>query len=126
MDLKGYFDRAKGTGVLATSDKEGKVNVALYARPHVNEDKSISFIMADRLSHANLQENEQAAYIFTEDGRGYEGKRLILKKLSEDTDPEKIEALRRRPLKKVCKGNYDEKRFLVTFEIVEERPLVGS
>lgn len=125
MELKNYFENTKGLGVLATSDKTGKVNVAIYARPHIGDNNTVSFIMADRLSHSNLQENEQAAYIFTEEGNGYKGKRLYLKKLSEDTDPDKIASLRRRPLPKSCEAGDGEKRFLVTFELVEERPLVG-
>ena len=126
MELKEYFETVKGLGVLATSDKDGKVNVAIYARPHIGDDKSVSFIMADRLSHANLQDNGHAAYIFTEEGSGYQGKRLILKMVKEETDVEKITALRRRPLPKFCEGEETDIRFLVTFVIVEERPLVGK
>jgi hypothetical protein len=46
MDLKGYFESANGLGVLATADQQGKVNVAVYARPHVVDDKTIALIMA--------------------------------------------------------------------------------
>ena len=34
MNLADYFENAKGVGVLATADAEGRVNVAVYARPH--------------------------------------------------------------------------------------------
>jgi len=34
MKLKEYFEQAEGSGVLATADAHGKVNVAIYARPH--------------------------------------------------------------------------------------------
>jgi hypothetical protein len=34
MNLKDYFENAKGLGVLATADADGKVNWAVYARPH--------------------------------------------------------------------------------------------
>ena len=34
MDLKAYFDQAKGHGVLATADASGRVNQAIFARPH--------------------------------------------------------------------------------------------
>ena len=56
-DLKDYFENKKGTGVMATSEKEGKVNAAIYSRPHFLEDGSIAFIMRDRLTHHNLQSN---------------------------------------------------------------------
>lgn len=50
-ELMAYFENAKGLGVIATSDKEGKVNAAVYSRPHFLEDGSLAFIMRDRLTH---------------------------------------------------------------------------
>ena len=64
MNLKMYFDETKGMGVLSTSDGDGHVNAAVYARPHVMEDGKLAFIMQDRLSHHNLQTNPHAAYLF--------------------------------------------------------------
>jgi hypothetical protein len=74
MDLKPYFEQTKGHGVLATADASGRVNVAIFARPHVMEDKSVAFIMPRRLTHNNLQSNPQAAYLFLEAGPGYKNK----------------------------------------------------
>ncbi len=34
MNLSDYFDNTKGYGVLATADSSGKVDAAVYARPH--------------------------------------------------------------------------------------------
>ena len=33
MNLADYFEKVKGTGVLGTADSEGKVDLAIYARP---------------------------------------------------------------------------------------------
>jgi hypothetical protein len=55
MDLKEYFNDTKGVGVLATSDADGKVDAAIYARPHFMEDGTLAVIMRDRLTHHNLQ-----------------------------------------------------------------------
>ena len=55
--LKDYFENTNGVGVMATADKEGKVNTAVYSRPHFLEDGSVAFIMRDRLTHHNLQSN---------------------------------------------------------------------
>jgi hypothetical protein len=57
MKLKEYFAVTKGRGVLATSDSEGRVDAAVYARPHILDGETIAFIMADRLTHQNLQSN---------------------------------------------------------------------
>ena len=125
MDLQVYFEKTKGTGVLATADSSGKVDVALYARPHVLEDGTIAFIMADRLTHHNLQSNPQAAYLFTETQGMYQGKRLFLKKLSEEKNTERLKALRRSCLCNEEKESDGKDRFLVIFKLEKELPLVG-
>lgn len=55
MELKDYFESTKGTGVMATADGDGKVDAAIYARPHFMEDGTLAVIMRDRLTHNNLQ-----------------------------------------------------------------------
>ena len=42
-------------GALANSDDKGKFDVAIYAKPHIMDDWTIAFIMADGLTHQNLQ-----------------------------------------------------------------------
>ena len=128
MRLNEYFDSARGVGVLATADADGKVNVAVYSRPHFLEDdeQQVAFIMADRLSHDNLQGNPHAAYLFIEEGEGYVGRRLSLTKLREETDMEKIRAIRRRNLPPASEASKDEQRYLVHFRVDNVRPLVGA
>jgi len=124
MELKDYFEQKNGFGVLSTSDAEGRVNSAVYSRPVSYENDSIAFIMTNRKSYANIQQNPKAAYLFVEDGAGYKGKRLSLTKTKETEDQELIESLRRR--------FYSEKQeqamsplHLVYFRVENERPLVG-
>jgi hypothetical protein len=128
MKLHEYFENAKGIGVLATADAEGRVDAAIYARPHFleDDDQHVAFIMADRLSHRNLQSNPHAAYLFVEEGDDYAGKRLHLTMLREETDPEKIRAIRRRNVRPECDGDEAEKRYLVHFQVDKVRPLVGE
>ena len=57
-----------------------------------------SFIMANRLTHDNVGHNPSAAYLFIEEGEGYVGKRLSLTVMGEETDLEKIKAIRRRSI----------------------------
>ena len=38
MQMKDYFENTEGTGVMSTADGQGKVDAAIYARPHVTED----------------------------------------------------------------------------------------
>jgi hypothetical protein len=124
MDLRIYFDNAKGHGVLATSDDQGRVNMAIFSRPHVFEDQTIAFIMPQRLTHSNLQSSRHAAYLFMEDGQGYKGKRLYLTKIKEEQDTELLRSLRRRifPPGQEKPGP----RFLVFFQVDKILPLIGA
>jgi hypothetical protein len=107
---------------MATADADGKVDAAIYARPHFMEDGTIAMIMRDRLTHHNLQSNPHATYLFMEDGPGYKGKRLFLTKVREEQDSELLYSLRRRQYK----DDKEEAKFLVFFELEKELPLVGA
>jgi hypothetical protein len=120
--LKEYFENTKGMSVIATADSEGKVNMAIYSRPHFLEEGSLAFIMRDRLTHDNLQTNPHAAYLFVEEGPGYKGKRLHLTKIKEEENSERIETLARRHYTKGMDGS----RFLVVFKVDKVLPLVGA
>ena len=128
MGLQEYFESAKGIGVLATADADGKVNVAIYSRPHFPEgdDQEVAFIMNDRLSHDNVEANPHAAYLFVEETHGYVGKRLFLTKTREETDRDKIQSIRRRNLPPECSEGETKKRFLVHFHVDGIRPLIGT
>ncbi len=122
MSLANYFDNVKGVGVLGTADSEGKVDLAIYARPHIIDAGTVAFIMRDRLSHRNVSANPHAAYLFLEDTEGYNGLRMHLTKTAEETDPKKIEALRRRS--RIAEDFAAPDAFLVYFKVDEVRSLV--
>ena len=124
MSLREYFENTSGTGVLATADGDGRVDAAIYSRPHILEDGTAAFIMHDRLTHANLAGNPRAAYLFIEDGRGYRGVRLFLTKVREEEEGE----LKKRLLEET-RAPFDEllqgRTFAVVFRIDGELPLIG-
>ena len=124
MDLKKYFEENKGTGIIATSDDRGKVNMAVYSKPHFMGNDEIAFIMTDKLTHHNLQSNSSAAYLFKEEGDGYNGKRLYLTRLREEKDSELLYSIRSKKYKEGRKD--DGPRFLVFFKIDKVLPLIGE
>ena len=124
MTLYDYFENTAGTGVFATADGKGNVDIAVYARPHVIDENTVAFIMNERLSYKNLSSNPKAAYLFLEKEPGYKGKRLYLAKTREETDVELIESMRRRKTDKYQES--DLKKYLVYFRIEKIRPLVGE
>ena len=122
MKLSEYFESTKGYGVLATADSAGKVDAALYARPHFMDEETVAFIMTDRLTHQNLQSNPSAAYLFMETGEKASGKRLFPTKIKEEKDSDLLFAIRRKSY-----GDEDHKElYLVHFKIDKVLPLIGA
>jgi hypothetical protein len=122
MDHKEYFENTEGSGILSTADGNGRVDAAIYARPHFMDDGTIALIMRDRLTHYNLQSNPHACYMYIEKGPGYKGKRFFLTRVREEQDSELLQSLQRRQYI----NEKDESKFLVFFKIDKELPLVGS
>ena len=122
MDLKDYFSNKKGLGILSTADSTGKVNSAVYSRPHFLGDDQVSFIMRDRLTRANLKSNPNANYMFVQRTEGLSGLRINLHKLSESNDQQQIAKLSRRK----TSSESEEKRYLVTFRVEKILSLIGG
>lgn len=107
MNSAEYFESVEGVGVLATAGTDGAVTAAVYARPRFISADQVAFVMAERLSHANVVANPRACYLFIEKGTVDRGRRLFLSRLRE----EKIQ---------LGAGT----QFLVTFRIDRELPLI--
>ncbi len=125
MNLKEYFGSRHGIGILSTADAAGRVDAAVYSRPHVFEDGTVAFVMRDRLTHHNVSQNAHAAYLFIEEGSRLGGVRLFLRKLKEETDHDLIAAMTR-PGLTAEEDRAKGPKFLVTFTVEEVLPLVGA
>ena len=125
MDLKEYFGSRHGTGILATADTDGRVDAAIYSRPHVFADGTLAFVMRQRLTHHNVSRNPHAAYLFLEEGSQLGGLRLFLRRIREETDHELIAAMTRRHLTPE-EDREKGPKFLVTFTVEKVLPLVGG
>ncbi|HNR13408.1 MAG TPA: pyridoxamine 5'-phosphate oxidase family protein [Thermodesulfobacteriota bacterium] len=124
MEIDDYFKNVAGHGVLSTADSSGKVNAAVYARPHMIDKNTLVFIMAERFTHENLKTNPHAAYLFIESGEGYSGKRLYLTKIKEEQNDELVAEICRR-----CDYSFygkDLNKYLVYFRVDKVLPLIGA
>ena len=124
MNLSEYFENTEGIGILATADSNGNVDVAIYARPHCIDETTVAFIMNERLSYKNLTSNPKAAYLFLEKGPGYQGTRLYLTKVREDSNKELMASMKRRKSPQYNDG--ESKKYLVYFNVDKVRALVGE
>ena len=126
MKLSEYFEKTTGRGVISTADSSGNLTAAVYARPHFLDEGTVAFIMADRLTHKNLESNPHAVYLFMESGEKYAGKRLYLTKTKEEKNSPLIDAIRRRESCPVDDEYTKQNRFLVSFKIDKVLPLIGD
>ncbi len=125
MDLKDYFAKAKGMGILATADAEGKVDLAIYAKPVVIDEQTIVFVMRERLSHQNIRHNPNAAYMFVERPSNEGGVRLYLSVLREETNVSVVEQIiKEHP--EICPHPDEANKYLVHFRVERVRELVGG
>jgi hypothetical protein len=124
MNWKEYFEKTRGKGFLATAGPNGEVNIAVYSRPHATDDDTLAFGMTDRLTHANLQENPHAVYAFNP--KGFEGVRLYLEKVREETEGPLLEEIRKRADEVVRPGTGDLLNHVVYFRVRKNLPLVGT
>ena len=125
MNLEKYFTDKTGVGVIATSDDGGVVDTVIYSRPHVMGNDEVAFVMRDRLTHKNLQENSHASYLFLENRQGFIGVRLFLTKISESSDHALIDSMTRRHLNSEEDKARGEK-FLVRFKVNKVLSLIGG
>lgn len=125
MKLDEYFENTSGVGVLSTADDQGKVNAAIYGRPHFMDENTVAFIASDRLTHANLKKNPSAIYLFKEEG-SYKGCRIYLTKTHEEKDSPLIEKIRRKKYKGIGNKDNIESKFLIYFQVDKILPLIGD
>lgn len=124
MKLEQYFEKGKGIGILATADGTGQVNTALYARPHIENGNAV-FVMRERKTYANINENAYANYLYVSDNEVFDGVRMYMTFIKDSVDPAVVEKYRRRnsPVEKILD---EEKLHLVTFKIDKILSLVGD
>jgi hypothetical protein len=88
------------------------VDAAIYSRPHFLEEDTLAFIMRDRLTHHNLTIQSLMPHSFSlKTDLATTGKRLFLKKIREEENPELVEKIKRRRYT----DENQEPRFLVYF-----------
>ena len=105
--------------MLATTDLSGQVNQAIYAKPTFldkDDDATCSFVMANRLTHDNIDTTRVRRIYSLKKGAGYIGKRLSLTVLDERARPEKIKAVRQ-PAGLPLGIGEEESKYLVHFHI---------
>ncbi len=112
-----------GRGVIGTASKDGAVNMAVYAVPHVVDGDTVAWGMTDGRTWNNVRENPNASYTYFEPGEGFRGARFTLS-LSRTEDSGAMLAKIRERTSASSPGNPQAIKHVAYFKVVETRSLV--
>jgi len=124
--VKKCLEQEGRANVLATSDKSGKVNVAMFGSYQLMDDSSVIVMLGDNRSYKNLKENPHAACMVMMHGKtglATEGCRLYMKVRAMEDEGEKWNEVREK-IRAHIGDAANMLKHLVWFDIVEARPIL--
>jgi len=123
MNLTELFQNS-GLGVMSTSSSDGKVNSAVYARPHVIDETTLVWGMTDKRTYQNLTRNRHAAFLFKLDSPGFSGVRLALELIKTEEEGDLLENIKTNADEIVGPGAGSAVKHAAWFKVTEVRPLI--
>ena len=123
MNLTELFSHP-GLGVMSTSSPDGKVNNAVYARPHVIDETTLVWGMTDNRTYQNLARNRHAAFLFKTSDPGFSGVRLGLELIRTEEEGVLLAAIKANTDEIVGPGAGAAVTHAAWFRVTETRPLI--
>ena len=123
MNLTKLFTNA-GMGVMSTSSSDGKVNSAVYARPHVIDETTLVWGMTDKRTYQNLTRNRHAAFLFKTNQPGFNGVRLALELIRTEEEGDLLATIKENTDEIVGPGAGAAVTHAAWFRVAETRPLI--
>ena len=123
MNLNELFQQ-QGLGVMATASKEGTVNTAVYARPHVIDEQTMVWGMTEGRTYRNISENPHASFLFKASGHGFRGVRLTLELVKTEESGPMLAIIKENADSTVGPGTGATVTHAAWFKVVEVRPLI--
>ena len=125
--LMGYFNKQPRIGMLSTSGKDGKVDVAYFGSPRMIDGKTVVMAVRKNQTFANLQENPNAVFMILEQAGGppgWKGVRVYVKLTDYQTSGEKLDMMKKTIAEKAGEETAKSMHAALTFEITAVRPLM--
>ena len=121
-----YLSSTEKTNVLSTANKAGECNIAMFGSFVWTGDSTIMLLLGNNRTYANLVENPRAALLVTlpgKTGMQTEGCRVYIKLRSTEDSGDTFDKMKAGVKARV--GDAAEMlKHLVTFDILETRPIV--
>jgi predicted pyridoxine 5'-phosphate oxidase superfamily flavin-nucleotide-binding protein len=122
------FNKKSRIGALATSNRNGDVNAAVFGSPQMIDEDTIIMAIGDNRSFKYLQENPKASFIVIEPGETitqWQGVRLYLEVVDFERYGEVLDSFRENIRKVAGKQSADAIKAAIRFKIVDVRPLIA-
>jgi len=123
MNLTELFT-SPGLGVMSTSSSDGKVNSAVYARPHIIDETTLVWGMTDKRTYQNLTRNRHASFLFKTSSPGFSGVRLALELIKTEEAGDLLETIKANADVVVGPGAGAAVTHAVWFRVTEVRDLI--
>ena len=127
QELMELFNKFPRIGALATANKEGDVNAAVFGSPRMVDENTIIMGMGANRSFRNLQRNPKAVFIVMEPGKAIEdwkGVKVYLKAVDMETKGQFYEEIKHNIAKVAGQQAAEMIHAAIRFKITEIRPLV--
>lgn len=123
MNLNELFQQ-QGLGIMATASKDGSVNTAVYARPHVIDEQTMVWGMTEGRTYRNISENPQASFLFKVSGPCFSGVRLALELVKTEESGPMLAKIKENADITVGPGAGTAVTHAAWFTVSEARPLI--
>lgn len=122
------FNRKTRIGALATTNKRGDVNIAVFGSPRMIDEETVIMGIGDNRSFRYLQENPNATFLVIEPGEApmeWKGARLYLELDSFERYGEMLDSFRNNIRKVAGDQSADAIVAAVRFKVTDVRPLIA-
>ena len=123
------FNKKSRIGVLATSNKNGDVDAAVFGSPQMIDEDTVIMAIGNNRTLKYLQENPKASFIVIEPGdspASWRGVRLYLEVSEFERYGEVLDSFRENIRKVAGDKSADAITAAIRFKIVDVRPLIAS
>ena len=122
------FNKKSRIGALATSNKNGEVNAAVFGSPQMIDADTVIMAIGDNRSYKYLQENPRATFIVIEPAESptqWRGVRLYLEVDQFERYGEAVDSLREHIREMGGNRSADAITAAIRFKILDVRPLIA-
>ena len=126
-ELIEMFNKRPRIGALATANKEGDVNAAVFGSPRMIDENTVVMGIGENRSFRNLQRNPKAVFIVMEPGetvRDWKGARVYLEAVDMETEGEFVDQIKQNIAKAAGQQAADMIHAAIRFKITDVRTIV--